>query len=167
MSMVRRILSLFIISFLFSFFGPHSSVAETYYVDQGHASASDSHEGTDETLPWLTLDHATDVVVAGDTVVVKEGVYIDTDQTGTAEHDKTMKSFLPVNSGTPGNPITFISQPRLAAVIRSRDLEENNDYWAWSITDRDYIDIDGFKIEGGFIFGSVSRGCRHSTLKKL
>ncbi|MBN2582569.1 MAG: right-handed parallel beta-helix repeat-containing protein [Planctomycetes bacterium] len=50
--------------------------ATTYYVDQNHPAASNSNPGT-EALPWLTVGMAatSGSVVAGDTVIVKEGIY--------------------------------------------------------------------------------------------
>ncbi len=48
--------------------------ATTYYVDRSHPAASNSNPGT-EALPWLTIQHAADTLVAGDTVLVKSGTY--------------------------------------------------------------------------------------------
>jgi len=48
--------------------------AGTYYVDRLNPAASDTNPGG-ETLPWLTIQHAADTLVAGDTVLVKSGTY--------------------------------------------------------------------------------------------
>jgi parallel beta-helix repeat protein len=48
--------------------------AATYVVDRSHPQASDSNPGS-EALPWLTIQHAADSVVAGDTAYVKAGTY--------------------------------------------------------------------------------------------
>ena len=48
--------------------------ATTYYVDRSHPAASDSNPGT-EALPWLTIQHAANTLVAGDTALVKAGTY--------------------------------------------------------------------------------------------
>ncbi len=48
--------------------------ATTYYVDRSHPAASNSNPGT-EALPWLTIQHAADTLVAGNTVLVKAGTY--------------------------------------------------------------------------------------------
>ena len=106
--------------------------ATTYYVDQGHGSASDGNAGTDPELPWLTLDHATDTVDAGDTVIVKAGTYIKTDQ-GVNRYN----TFNCANTGTSGNPITFQSSPRGAAILKSKSLPSDRTYYAVSILDRD------------------------------
>lgn len=144
-------------------FSAQESIGATYYVDQGHSAASDGNAGDSEAAPWLTLDHATDVVVAGDTVIVKAGVYIDTDQ--GAAPDGWYKSFNTANSGSAGAPITFKSEPPLAAIVRSRSLPNDHSYYAWAIQDRSYIVIDGFKIEGGFIFDYSTTGSHYCTFK--
>jgi len=130
-----------------------NSWSAIYYVDQNHGYASDLNTGTGEDAPWLTLDHATDIAVAGDTVIVKAGNYIDTDQ------PDQYTSFNTVNSGSHGLPITFKSEPPLAAVIKSKSLPANTDYYAWAINNRSYITIDAFKFEGGFIFDGGSSNC--------
>ena len=111
-----------------------------------HLYANDTHPGT-EALPWETLKKATLTVVAGDTIYVKEGVYIDT-------VNSFERKFKPTNSGTAANPITFISSPRHAAVVRSDSLPGSRQNFAWGISwSIDYIVIDGFKIEGGLVLG--------------
>ncbi len=128
-----------------------------YYVDQGNPAADDSNPGT-EALPWETLRKATQTVVAGDTVYVKAGTYIDTIEPNFDE------KFEVVNNGTASNPITFISTPQHAAVIRSASLPGSRDDYAWAVGNgAQYIIIDGFKIEGGFVFGYD--GCDHCTIR--
>lgn len=122
--------------------------AATYYVDQNNSIASDSNLGT-ESLPWKTLKKATKRIAAGDTVYVKAGTYIDFAPTGSGFDD--FEIFNPDNSGTRGKPITFISSPRLAAIVRLNGLPFHG-LPAWKIRNRSYIVIDGFKIEGGFAF---------------
>jgi hypothetical protein len=105
-------------SYLFSFvlllgLVAGSAIATDYYVAQNDLAANDTNPGT-EALPWETLKKATLTVVAGDTVYVKEGVYIDT-------VNSFERKFKPTNSGTAANPITFISSPQHAAVVRLVD----------------------------------------------
>lgn len=65
--------------------------AATYYVNG--ATGSNSNDGSSGS-PWLTIQHAANTAVAGDTVNVLAGTYYET------------ISFP--NSGTSGSPITFV-----------------------------------------------------------
>jgi len=127
---------------LFFLFGTNKSLAATYYVSQNDINASDSNPGT-ESLPWETLKKATLSVSAGDTVIVKEGEYVDEDASSVHPYP----AFRPTNSGTDGSPITFRSEPRLSARIKAKEYPGG--YMAWGINDREYITIDGFYITGG------------------
>ncbi|MHC4737394.1 MAG: LamG-like jellyroll fold domain-containing protein, partial [Planctomycetota bacterium] len=134
------------------------AIATTYYVDQDHANADDSNAGTSESAPWETLRKATQTADAGDTVYVKAGTYIDTVEPN--HEDK----FEVVNNGTAANPITFISSPQHAAVVRSESLPSSRNDYAWGIGEgAEYIIIDGFKIEGGIVIGYD--GASHCTIR--
>lgn len=50
------------------------SFSKTYYVDQKNPEASDSNPGTEE-KPFLTINHAAQIVQPGERVLVKSGVY--------------------------------------------------------------------------------------------
>lgn len=52
--------------------GAYEYQSNTYYVDA--SNGNDSNPGT-ESEPWLTIQHATDTMVAGDTVYIKQGIY--------------------------------------------------------------------------------------------
>ena len=123
-----------------------------YFVDQNHPNASDENSGTEEE-PWKSLGKACNAVQVGDMVIVKEGVYIDS-------ISNRYSTFNPTNSGSPGNPIIFRSIPRRAAIIRTYGLPNRSRY-AWAINHRDYIIIDGFKIEGG----AILRHSNYSIIK--
>jgi hypothetical protein len=124
----------FLTIIFFAIFGVvEKSNAETYYVSQNDINASDSNSGT-ENLPWETLKHATLTVVAGDTVIVKEGDYIDE----TAYNPDRV--FQPSSNGTLENPIIFRSEPRWAARIGKNSAGLPN----WAIDGKSYITIDGF-----------------------
>ena len=73
---------------------PSAGLAATYYVDA--TSGNDSNIGT-ESQPWKTLTKAANTAVAGDTVLVKAGIYNET--------------LRPANSGVPGAMITFKAYP--------------------------------------------------------
>jgi hypothetical protein len=89
-----------------------------YYVAQNHPGASDSNSGSQD-APWLTIQHAADVLRAGETVFVAAGTY---------------EERVRVNvSGELENPITFKAQE--GAVVRGFRIE-----------DQSYIRIIGFEI---------------------
>ncbi len=115
--LTKKKVSVFILLFLIAV---SSGRAATYYVDQNHPSASDSNPGT-ENLPWLTIQHAADVVVAGDTVYVKEGVYNE--------------RVVPQNSGEPGRKIVFKALPRRSVTM-----------WGFYTVNCNYLRIEGFNI---------------------
>ncbi len=100
-----------------------ASWSATLYVDQSHPSASDSNDGS-EGSPFLTIGHAGNVVRAGDTVIVKPGVYTDRVVLTSA------------NSGTANNKVTFRAEPRREAKMEG-----------FVTTDCHYLRIEGFDIE--------------------
>jgi hypothetical protein len=72
-----------------------------YVVDGEHPDASDDNPGTAD-APWLTIDHAVDVAVAGDTVIIEAATYR---VVGTATRYEP--ALNPTNSGSAGAPIVF------------------------------------------------------------
>ena len=91
----------------------HAAIAATYYVADpkgpdgiagtaDDADASDAYPGT-QAQPFATLGKGTAVAVAGDTVLIRAGVYKET--------------LRPQNSGTAGNPLTFKAYPGETATI--------------------------------------------------
>lgn len=66
----------------------------TFYVDQKHASASDTNPGT-EALPLRTIGKATGLALPGDTIIVKRGLYrerVSFASSGTADKPITLRS---------------------------------------------------------------------------
>ncbi len=98
--------------------GEAAAEGAMYYVDQRHPRASDSNVGSED-APWLTIQHAADVMRAGDTAYVAAGVYEERVQAK--------------NSGELGKPITF-------------KAEENVIVRGFRIEDQTYIRIIGFEI---------------------
>jgi len=94
----------------------------SYYVDPSHPQASDSNPGT-ESLPWKTIQKAADTVWAGDTVIVKAGVYNEriTFENGTR--------------GAPGQIITFKAEPRRSVTM-----------WGFYTKYAHYLRVEGFNI---------------------
>jgi len=97
---VRKILFLLILISSFCF-------AKVYYVDIRNPKANDENPGT-ENLPWKTLKKAGEVAKAGDTVIVKGGIYRET---------------LDIkNSGEKGKPIVFKAKEGEEVVITGADI---------------------------------------------
>jgi hypothetical protein len=74
------------LSLMLLLFTPQISMAKTYYVDGDHSSASDTNPGTLD-LPWLTIQHAAETMVASDSVYIRGGTYnehVHTEQSGNA-----------------------------------------------------------------------------------
>ncbi len=74
----------------------------TYYVDSSDPAARNENPGT-ETLPWATIHRANQKVMAGDTVVVKAGIY----------HDW----ICPEHNGTASEWIVYRSEPPHEAIL--------------------------------------------------
>ncbi|MCF8365992.1 MAG: right-handed parallel beta-helix repeat-containing protein, partial [Bacteroidales bacterium] len=84
---------------------------EVFYVDKHHPEADDENPGT-ESLPWLTIQHALDVALPGDSVLIREGIY---------EEALTSKN----NGNAMEGHIVFAAFPGEAVVIDGTDATEN------------------------------------------
>jgi hypothetical protein len=78
---------------------PLSVHAATYYLA---TNGADAHSGT-SAKSWATFDHAWSGMRPGDTLLVKDGIY--------------MQSIAPTVSGTPGNPIIIKAERDGSAII--------------------------------------------------
>ncbi len=85
---------------------PDNTIGKTYYVAKS-ANASDTNPGTYE-APFATISKAGQVAMAGDTVIVREGVYRET---------VTVK-----NNGTPTAPIVFKAAEGEKVVISATEV---------------------------------------------
>jgi parallel beta-helix repeat protein len=130
--------------------------AADYYVDINHPIASDQNPGT-ESSPWRTVQKAAQVTLApGDTVYVKAGVY-DVSTGGTWERP----AIAPRNSGLPGNPITFKSLPKHAAILDGgvspgQSSQDGTQALIGSVTS--HVVIDGFIVRNAFAKGILIMG---------
>ena len=118
----------------------------TYYVDA--LNGNNSNPGT-EAEPWLTIQNATDTMVAGDTVYIKEGIYEEiVDLTGSTGVE-----------GKSGNEvdghITYQGYPGHSAVLDGTTFHGQgwgvgfwSGKWVPSGSERavDYIKISGLEI---------------------
>jgi len=115
-----------------------------YFVDQNNPNASDENPGTEEE-PWKTIEHAVQVVQAGDTILIKEGEYF-VKSTGR----RYIPALNPANSGSPGNYITITNYNGEEVVI-TYDPEISGPSGPESgpligVRNRSYIKWKGLKI---------------------
>ncbi len=108
----------------------------TYCVDQSHARASDENSGT-EALPWKTINHAARILRAGDTALVKEGIY----NVG-ASANWAVPAVNPSHSGTKDSPITFKAFPEHRVKINTSGGQA-----AIGSNGRDYIVWESFVVD--------------------
>ncbi|MGC9293304.1 MAG: right-handed parallel beta-helix repeat-containing protein [Acidobacteriaceae bacterium] len=101
----------------------------TYYVS---TSGDDSNAGT-LASPWRTIQHAANMVTAGDTVYVRTGTYNEV---------VTMQK-----SGTASAPIVFSSYPGELATVDGTGLSVPNGVSGlFTIQNLDNITIEGFEV---------------------
>ena len=128
---------------------PADASATTYYVA---TTGNNSNPGT--TLqPWLTLQHAVDTVVAGDTILVKSGTYAGCriGRSGQANLPCTLKTdtgaAVLINAASPANRHNSNIEVELFDVTLS--------YWV----------IDGFEVSGALRYGIDLRDTDHVTVQ--
>ncbi|MBE9485256.1 MAG: right-handed parallel beta-helix repeat-containing protein, partial [Bacteroidetes bacterium] len=105
--------------------------AGTYYVAPG---GNDSSSGT-ESQPWLTIQHAANVMIAGDMVYIKAGTY----------HEMVHQN---INSGTDANYIIFSAFPgdEGNVIIDGTDIPVPDYTGLFYIDNVDYIKVSGLSI---------------------
>ncbi len=108
---------------------PIKAAALAYYVDNRvSASCSDTlNDGLSPAKPFCTIGKAAGIAVAGDTVHVVAGTYLETVD--------------PANNGTSGSPITFAAG---AGVTVKGDGSSTGS--AFHLSGAQYITIDGFNV---------------------
>jgi hypothetical protein len=124
-----------------------ASHAATYYVRKdGIDTASGLNDTNNATTgAWLTIQKAADTMVAGDTVIVGDGVYSDI--------GATLQNVREVTSGSSSNWITFRSKRKWGAVIQGGASAA----YGFSLSGgASYIRIEDFDITGQQ--ASVSNG---------
>jgi hypothetical protein len=106
--------------------------AETYYLSP---SGSDSNSGTSTGQAWATLDHAEDVMGAGDMLLIMGGVYT------APQHWERYGG----SGGTPGNPIVFKAYGDSKAIFEHTGGPTRHSRRFWAFHDgADHVVIDGF-----------------------
>lgn len=109
---------------------PARAAATTYYVA---TTGSDGNPGT-LAEPWRTIQHAADNMAAGDTVLVRGGVY---------EEAVTIN----VSGSAAAGAVTFKSYGGETAVLDGSNLTvPNSDNALFLIDSQSYVIIDGFEL---------------------
>jgi hypothetical protein len=117
-------------------------VGPVYYVAPYGNDSHSKAQAANPSTPWRTLQKAAANVVAGDTIVVEDGIY-------TGGSDSVVR--ISDKSGTATNPIRFVSRNRWGATLdgqlRSLDVV--------ALRNSNHIIIEGFEIKSG-----AARGIR-------
>jgi len=87
-----------------------STIISTLYVS---TTGNDSNNGS-RFKPFLTINKAAEVAVAGDIVVIKSGTYYPTSK------------ISPSNSGTSNNPITYLAEVKGEVIIDGSNSTDGN-----------------------------------------
>jgi hypothetical protein len=129
-------------------------VGPVYYVapygDDSRTKAQAANAGT----PWRTLQKAVDNVIAGDTVVVKDGVYTTSQSSYLVQ--------INGKSGTKANPIRFVAENRWGAVLDGKFTPQE----LIQIRHSHHLIIEGFEIRNGKLRGVRSSFSNsHITLR--
>jgi hypothetical protein len=119
--------------------GPPQSGGVTYYVSM---SGSDANPGT-PAQPFLTIQHAADLVNPGDTVIVDDGVYT---YSGTNYCSPVKTVVCATRGGMAGNWVVFRSKNRWGAKI---DGQSNSVANGWTFqSNAGYVQVEGFEFYG-------------------
>lgn len=121
-----------------------------YYVS---TSGNDSASGTSLSSPWRTGQKAANVAVAGDTIYFRDGSYA---------------GFTVINSGNPGNYITFKNYGTENVIIDAQlgkvpgtNVQDD----VINLSNRSYIIIDGFNITGNTAASGTHTGRAHVNVE--
>ena len=113
--------------------------AGTYYVDRLHPAASDTNPGS-EALPWLTIQHAADTLVAGDTVWVKAGTYPE--------------QVTVTSAGAAGQEIVFAAYPGHTVTVDGSTLSLGEYEGLFQMVGASYVRVRGFHVTNTGPFGT-------------
>ncbi len=147
-------------------------IAGTYYVDCNHPSANDLNPGT-LNLPWLTIQHAAETLVAGDTVFIREGIYneiVYTTQNGNTNDGHIVFSAyqdeIPVIDGT-GVTSGITGFTISNGYIKLKGLEIRNwDTGIW-MEYAEFIELDDCEVHHCFYGIGLSYGTHDFVLNRV
>jgi hypothetical protein len=124
---------------IITIFVPQVTLANDYFVAN---TGNDTNQGT-QSLPWKTLSHAANVLMAGDTVYIGSGTYSE--------------RLIPANSGTNGQYISFTSQAGASVIIDGTTPPlPDYDSGLVHIEGRSYIRVSGLNIRNAGPFQNNS-----------
>lgn len=107
-----------------------AATGTTYYVA---TNGNDSNNGSINS-PWRTVQHAADEAQAGDTVLVRGGVY--NEYVG-----------FHISGDTTNGPITFANYPGEAATLDGTGLDIHGGQWGlFTLKDVSYVIVEGFEL---------------------
>lgn len=139
-----------ILLLLITFFSFHIIAQNNYYVCP---TGNDSNTGLSPVTAWESIQHAADVLLPGDSVFIKSGIY----------HEIV----IPANSGTPDNYITYIVYPGDTAIIDGSQFAncylQFADRAIFDIKDGvSYINVIGLYVKNSNATGiTARRGATH------
>ncbi len=128
---------------------PVRAAENDYYVS---TIGNDSNSGTLE-QPFRSIQKAADIVVAGDTVYVRNGLYAE--------------KVVVQNSGAADNYITFSSYPDETAILDLSGITMSTKFeGGFTINEKKYIQILGFQIQNSANgLGIICHRADHCILK--
>lgn len=112
------------------------------YVNQNHVSADDSVLRVDntESTPWVTISHALTQAVAGDTVIIQGGPYID------------QVNLRPTNSGTESDPIVIRGETQGVTIEGLDDDDRSHKIFELDGYPLSWITIENLTFKGGVAY---------------
>jgi parallel beta-helix repeat protein len=121
---------------------PVLAYGTTYYVATTGSDSNSCAQAQSQATPKLTINAGLGCLVAGDTLIVKSGVYPEAFGVNTG--GDTLLGNWP--SGVPGSPITVKSEIKGGAIIRPNNLGS----WWYMLRTKNAHDliIDGFVFDG-------------------
>lgn len=129
--MMRKV---FFIGSIFLLFFVADAIGATYYVDP---TGSDGNPGTKKSS-WRTIQKAADTMLAGDTCIVKDGIYTDTDRDGYVVDVR--------RNGTASNWITYKAENVGGVIIDGQENGSHSNVFGFFLYFTSHVRLEGFKI---------------------
>ncbi len=116
---------------------PQVSHAATYYVSP---TGNDTTGTGGTSSPWKTISHATGLMSAGDTLILKSGTYL-------TSSNSACENIISPPSGTAGNYTTIKAEENFMAIIDGQNFTEYTSCpYPIYLNNKSYVKIDGIKV---------------------